>query len=235
MEDPDPGHYHQHANWRELKYLDKTLLKYKSAEHNNHAVIPNYIAPSIPARKMAAREMAREMERETMRRVAARKAAAAEAAAAEAATEQAAATAAATAQREREREAAAAAEAAAHERESVLQLLHVGQLRERRSHAVARLDETQMALERAQHDQEEASAELDAIDKELERAEQGCAALQLIASPGADAAADGVPPPDRLAGSALTMDMLRQLEPWRRTCAGVRLPRPSPTSHAALS
>jgi hypothetical protein len=54
LEDPDPGHYHQHANWRELKYLDKTLLKYKSAEHNNHAVIPNYIAPSIPARKMAA-------------------------------------------------------------------------------------------------------------------------------------------------------------------------------------
>lgn len=54
MNDPDPGHYHREPNWRELKSIDKTLLKYKSAEHGDHAVIPNYIAPSIPARKMAA-------------------------------------------------------------------------------------------------------------------------------------------------------------------------------------
>jgi hypothetical protein len=25
LEDPDPGHYYKEQNWKELKYLDKTL------------------------------------------------------------------------------------------------------------------------------------------------------------------------------------------------------------------
>lgn len=54
MHDPDPGHYYKAPKWNELKNLDKTLLKYKSAEHKDHTVIPNTVAPSIPARKLAA-------------------------------------------------------------------------------------------------------------------------------------------------------------------------------------
>ena len=50
---PDPGHYYRAPKWNDLKYLDKTLLKYKSAEHKDHAVIPGTAAPSIPARKLA--------------------------------------------------------------------------------------------------------------------------------------------------------------------------------------
>ena len=53
LNDPDPGHYYNAPKWNDLKYLDKTLLKYKSAEHKEHAVIPGTAAPSIPARKLA--------------------------------------------------------------------------------------------------------------------------------------------------------------------------------------
>lgn len=54
MHDPDPGHYYKPPKWNELKNLDKTLLKYKSAEHKEVAIVPNTVAPSIPARKLAA-------------------------------------------------------------------------------------------------------------------------------------------------------------------------------------
>ena len=52
--DPDPGHYHKEPKWNDLKSIDKTYLKYKSKEHSDHAVIANTVAPSIPARKLAA-------------------------------------------------------------------------------------------------------------------------------------------------------------------------------------
>ena len=54
MNDPDPGHYYEAPKWNDLKSIDKTYLKYKSQEHKDHAVIPNTVAPSIPARKLAA-------------------------------------------------------------------------------------------------------------------------------------------------------------------------------------
>lgn len=54
LHDPDPGHYYEAPKWNDLKSIDKTLLKYKSQEHKAHAVIPNTVAPSIPARKLAA-------------------------------------------------------------------------------------------------------------------------------------------------------------------------------------
>ena len=50
---PDPGYNHQPPNWHEQQYLDKTLKKYKNKEHKNLAVIPNSVANSIPARKLA--------------------------------------------------------------------------------------------------------------------------------------------------------------------------------------
>jgi len=50
---PDPGHYYKVSKLGERSNLDKTLLKYKSAEHREHAVIPGTAAPSIPARKLA--------------------------------------------------------------------------------------------------------------------------------------------------------------------------------------
>lgn len=57
LHDPDPGHYHKAPKWGEfsdMRSCDKTYLKYKSQEHRDHAVIPNTVAPSIPARKLAA-------------------------------------------------------------------------------------------------------------------------------------------------------------------------------------
>ena len=54
LTNPEPGQYDVNPKWDKQQYLDKTLSKYKTAEHKEHAVIPNYIAPSIPARKMAA-------------------------------------------------------------------------------------------------------------------------------------------------------------------------------------
>ena len=54
LHDPDPGHYYEALKWDKLKSIDKTYLKYKAREHRDHAVVPNTVAPSIPARKMAA-------------------------------------------------------------------------------------------------------------------------------------------------------------------------------------
>jgi hypothetical protein len=51
---PEPGQYEVRPKWDGDQYLDRTYAKYKTNEHKTHAVIPNYIAPSIPARKMAA-------------------------------------------------------------------------------------------------------------------------------------------------------------------------------------
>jgi hypothetical protein len=50
---PDPGYNHQPPPWDEQQYLDRTLQKYKNKEHKNLAVIPNTVAASIPARKLA--------------------------------------------------------------------------------------------------------------------------------------------------------------------------------------
>jgi hypothetical protein len=43
----------QAPKWNDLKYLDKTLLKYKNHEHKDLAVIPSAKAPSIPSKKLA--------------------------------------------------------------------------------------------------------------------------------------------------------------------------------------
>lgn len=50
---PDPGYNYQPPDWEKQQYLDKTLKKYKGKEHKNLAVIPNTVAASIPARKLA--------------------------------------------------------------------------------------------------------------------------------------------------------------------------------------
>jgi len=51
---PDPGYNHKNpTHWHEKNYLDKTLKKYKTKVHKNLAVIPNTVANSIPARKLA--------------------------------------------------------------------------------------------------------------------------------------------------------------------------------------
>lgn len=52
---PDPGYNHKPpSHWHERQYLDKTLKKYKTKVHKNLTVIPNTVANSIPARKLAA-------------------------------------------------------------------------------------------------------------------------------------------------------------------------------------
>jgi len=40
LTNPDPGYNHVAPKWNDLKYLDKTLLKYKSREHKDLKVIP---------------------------------------------------------------------------------------------------------------------------------------------------------------------------------------------------
>lgn len=54
QQSPDPGNYYVAPKWDELKDQDKTLLKYKQKQHKDLAVIPQPIANSIPARKLAA-------------------------------------------------------------------------------------------------------------------------------------------------------------------------------------
>ena len=54
QKDPDPGHYYSEKKWNDLKYLDKTIQKYKSKEHKDLAVVPHGKAPSIPTKKLAA-------------------------------------------------------------------------------------------------------------------------------------------------------------------------------------
>mmetsp|Transcript_9990 Transcript_9990/g.15113 ORF Transcript_9990/g.15113 Transcript_9990/m.15113 type:complete len:199 (+) Transcript_9990:258-854(+) len=53
LTNPDPGQHHKAPKWNDLKYLDKTLLKYKSKEHKDLRVIPQSQAPSIPTKKLA--------------------------------------------------------------------------------------------------------------------------------------------------------------------------------------
>ena len=40
LTNPDPGLHYKHPKWNDLKYLDKTLLKYKKKEHKDLKVIP---------------------------------------------------------------------------------------------------------------------------------------------------------------------------------------------------
>ena len=54
QKDPDPGHYYSEKKWNDLKYLDKTIQKYRSKEHKDLAVVPHGKAPSIPTKKLAA-------------------------------------------------------------------------------------------------------------------------------------------------------------------------------------
>lgn len=54
QQSPDPGTHYMAKDWTELKDQDKTLLKYKKKQHKDLAVIPQAIANSIPAKKLAA-------------------------------------------------------------------------------------------------------------------------------------------------------------------------------------
>jgi len=53
MDNPDPGTHYKEIKWNEKKYLDRTLLKYSTKQHNPLAVIPVGKSPGIPSKKLA--------------------------------------------------------------------------------------------------------------------------------------------------------------------------------------